>query len=380
MTERSLTDAAAWGFPATLPGTLGITRLADISGLDCAGIPVVQAVRPLSKSNAVSQGKGATLRDAVISAVMESAESYFAERLERFAVTVASAESLGISAGLFDNFADPAVASKWQDWDLAWVEASSLFDGATILVPLELVHTAYVVPPPDYDGVFLTSTTGLAVSTSRAQALRHGLLECIERDAIARAMGRHGFLHDRRIDPYTVQSPELQALVKMLRERGIVTGLWLAPAAGGLPAVWCHVMEDCEADQAILPNPAEGSAARFNVADAAIAAIHEACQSRLAAISGARDDIGPGSFRNLGDRARRDAHRRLLAEGRGTVDPRDMAMAPDVDASAQIDWLLWRLRKEGISAAFAMTLDTGPIAGLHAVKIIVPELLPLVDG
>ncbi len=320
------------------------------------------------------------MQDAAISAVMESAESFFAERMDRYTITVASAASLGVSAGLFDKFADPAVAGKWREWDIAWVEATNLFDMARTLVPLELVHTAYVIPPPDYDGVFLTSTTGLAVSTSRSHAVRHGLLECIERDAIARAQMRHGFLHDQRIDPYAVQSPELHGLVTTLRDRGFVTGLWLAPATGDVPTIWCHVMEDCEADQAILPNPAEGSAARISVADAAISAIHEACQSRLATISGARDDIGSGSFRNIGDRARRDAHWRLLTEGRMTADVREVTTAPDVDAAAQVDWLLSRLSDEGISSAFAVTLDTEPIAGLHAVKIIVPDLLALVDG
>lgn len=380
MSEGPLPGAAARGIPADLLRVLGVTRLADITGLDCAGIPVVQAVRPFSKSNAVSQGKGATLRDAARSAIMESAESFLAERLDHYAITVASAKSLGIAGDTYDRHVDPAVIGKWQDWDIAWVEATNLTDQSKSLVPLELVHTAYVVPPADYDGVFLSSTTGLAVSEWRAHAVRHGLLECIERDAIARAHMQHGFLHDRRIDPNAVQSLELHALVTALRDRGFVLGLWLAPAAGGIPAVWCHVMEDCEADQAIMPNPAEGSAARFDVAGAAISAIHEACQSRLAAISGARDDIGSRNFRSVGDLARRDAHWRLLAEGRGTAEFQDVALAPATEAPAQVDWLVCRLNAEGYSAVHVVTLDTEPLTGLHAVKVIVPELLPLVDG
>ena len=56
---------------------LGITRIADITGLDRLGIPVMQAVRPFSLSNAVSQGKGASLAQAAISAILESAEVVF---------------------------------------------------------------------------------------------------------------------------------------------------------------------------------------------------------------------------------------------------------------------------------------------------------------
>jgi ribosomal protein S12 methylthiotransferase accessory factor len=39
----------------------GITRLADVTGLDDLGVPVVMAVRPLAATLSVAQGKGATL-------------------------------------------------------------------------------------------------------------------------------------------------------------------------------------------------------------------------------------------------------------------------------------------------------------------------------
>src|SRR5690606_41920016 len=60
----------------------GITRVANITGLDNIGIPVALAVRPLSRSLSVSQGKGVTLHAAKVSAVMESLEQYFAERIQ----------------------------------------------------------------------------------------------------------------------------------------------------------------------------------------------------------------------------------------------------------------------------------------------------------
>ncbi len=51
--------------------TLGITRVADITGLDRVGIPVVQVTRPCSLSNTVAQGKGTSLGRAAISAMLE---------------------------------------------------------------------------------------------------------------------------------------------------------------------------------------------------------------------------------------------------------------------------------------------------------------------
>jgi ribosomal protein S12 methylthiotransferase accessory factor YcaO len=41
----------------------GITRVADVTGLDCIELPVFMAVRPHSRGVSVAQGKGAT-RDA----------------------------------------------------------------------------------------------------------------------------------------------------------------------------------------------------------------------------------------------------------------------------------------------------------------------------
>src|SRR5437667_5611836 len=62
---------------------MGITRIANITGLDCIGIPVVMVCRPNSRSLAVSQGKGLDVAAARASGVMESIESYHAERIHR---------------------------------------------------------------------------------------------------------------------------------------------------------------------------------------------------------------------------------------------------------------------------------------------------------
>jgi ribosomal protein S12 methylthiotransferase accessory factor len=61
--------------------TVGITRIADVTGLDMIGIPVCNAVRPNAKSLSVSQGKGANLLLAKVSAAMEAIELYHAENI-----------------------------------------------------------------------------------------------------------------------------------------------------------------------------------------------------------------------------------------------------------------------------------------------------------
>src|SRR5882672_4545796 len=59
----------------------GITRLADVTGLDWIGIPVYQAIRPNSRTLSASQGKGLTRAQAQVSALMEALEGFHAERL-----------------------------------------------------------------------------------------------------------------------------------------------------------------------------------------------------------------------------------------------------------------------------------------------------------
>ncbi len=60
---------------------MGITRIANVTDLDIVGIPVVMVCRPNSRSLSVSQGKGLDLAAAKASGLMESIESYHAERI-----------------------------------------------------------------------------------------------------------------------------------------------------------------------------------------------------------------------------------------------------------------------------------------------------------
>jgi ribosomal protein S12 methylthiotransferase accessory factor len=61
--------------------SIGLTRIANITGLDCIGIPVTIAIRPNSYSIVTSSGKGTTLEAALVSAAMESLELYCAENV-----------------------------------------------------------------------------------------------------------------------------------------------------------------------------------------------------------------------------------------------------------------------------------------------------------
>lgn len=85
-THRTRSPATTFADYARLMPALGITRVANVTGLDHIGLPVYTAIRPTSRSLAVSQGKGLDAAAAKASALMESIEAWHAElaALNRF--------------------------------------------------------------------------------------------------------------------------------------------------------------------------------------------------------------------------------------------------------------------------------------------------------
>nr|WP_281406629.1 YcaO-like family protein [Mesorhizobium japonicum] len=358
---------------------LGITRIADITGLDRVGIPVVQATRPFSLSNAVAQGKGASLARAAISAILESAEGFFAERIEYFDVIHGSAKSLEIPSGRYETWLREPTLADWRDKDTAWVSAENLLGGKCDFVPLELVHTAYLVPPSPCDGIFTPTTTGLAAALDETDAITHGILECVERDAIARALQTHGFLQHQRIDPATIDDARVLALLGELARKDMIVGLWLAPSPVGLPVIWCHLMESNPRETALLHLPADGSAAAFDPAAAAVQAIREAAQARLAAISGARDDMTRASYPRYPDWQLIEAHRQLITGGRKDVSFARQRAYRAAGGQTLRGSLLARLEESGINAVYLIRLNTSPWNRLSVVRMVIPQLYPLVE-
>lgn len=58
---------------------VGIVRVANLTGLDRLGVPVYTAIRPRSRSNSASFGKGVSPAASLVGALMESIENHFAE-------------------------------------------------------------------------------------------------------------------------------------------------------------------------------------------------------------------------------------------------------------------------------------------------------------
>src|SRR5213593_2065403 len=163
---------------------MGITRIADVTGLDCISIPVVMVVRPNSRSVAVSQGKGLDIWAAKASGLMESVEGYHAEFMTR-PLKYSSYAELSRAHRLADVTLllreDPSLFHC--DRPLLWIEGFDLLRDEPVWVPYELVHTIYTVDRTVCPGNFAPSSNGLASGNHLLEAISHAICEVVERDA-----------------------------------------------------------------------------------------------------------------------------------------------------------------------------------------------------
>src|SRR5215470_10783092 len=138
---------------------LGITRVANVTGLDRIGVPVVMVCRPNSRSVAVSQGKGLTLAAAKASGIMEAAEGFHAERIEQ-PLRLGSSRELerGLLLADLEGLARQREGRWHSDLQLLWIEAVDLISDERVWVPYEVVHSNYTHPLPSGSGCFAATT------------------------------------------------------------------------------------------------------------------------------------------------------------------------------------------------------------------------------
>ena len=119
---------------------MGITRIANVTGLDPVGVPVVTVVRPNARSLAVSQGKGVMLAAAQgLGDHVEAAELYHAETVSGPLWWARPDELVGGR-----SFVDPlelprSSAVSTEDGPMAWIQGVDLVRDGPILVPFAAV-------------------------------------------------------------------------------------------------------------------------------------------------------------------------------------------------------------------------------------------------
>ncbi len=271
--------------------TMGITRLANVTGLDNIGIPVITACRPNAKAVAVSQGKGISVAAAKASAAMEAIETYHAENIDvplRFCSYIELAKSQPIT----DLSRLPALDAVPFDAHSRrlWAEASVLQSDETMYVPYDLVHCDFTLPLPQGSGCFQLSTNGLASGNTLDEAASHALCELIERDALS----LWSFLSkeqktQKKVNLKTITDPTILSLIKQIHDADVMLSIWDITSDINIPTFMATIMNNKESQHRPL-YPMSGSGTHLDKHVAIMRAITEAVQTRLTLISGSRDD------------------------------------------------------------------------------------------
>jgi YcaO-like protein with predicted kinase domain len=364
-----------------LMAVMGITRIANITGLDRLGIPVVTVCRPNSRSLAVSQGKGLDLTSAKVSGLMEAVEAYHAEHVT-LPLTLATYNELRFSHPLVDVTRLPrvSVGSFHPNLRLLWLEGHELLGNTPVWLPFELVHTDFTVPLPSGSGSFFMSSNGLASGNHLLEALSHGLCEVVERDAttlwhLRTAEERR----QSRLDLDTVDDPGCREVLEKFDRAGVDVAVWETTSDVGLPAFFCMTAErEPEPFRPLYPTTGAGCHPARQVALSR--ALTEAAQVRATLISGSRDDLGVARYYE----ALQDPElwRRVQKLMRSNEPVRRFQEAPSFEGDSfdeDVAWELERLAAAGLEQVVVVEL-TKPAFGISVARVVIPGLEAIHDA
>ena len=372
-TQRAAALAATWRRFAPVATAIGVTRIAELTGLDELGVPVFAAVRPMSKSLSTAQGKGTTALAARVSALMESIECWHAE--ERAPDRHATARALGARTIALAQALPRRVRRLNLDARWPWVRGWALASQRAVWVPWQAV-TLDCVPVATTPPIFDVSSNGLASGNTLAEAVAHGLCEVIERDAEAtwRATGA-----DRRIVLETIVDRRVAALIARIRATGCRLWLWDLTSDVGVPVFGCGLMHDPAEPSWRSVGFYQGFGAHLDPAIAMLRAITEAAQTRMTYISGARDDFFPIDYQRATDRALlRRVWARYAAPADEPVDAREHVAPRVADFAEVLGHLLARLAAAGSPEVVVVDLRHAD-HDVPVVKVLVPGRATRVD-
>lgn len=311
-THRLISPDETWLAVQPLLEPAGITRIADITWLDDLGIPTVEAVRPASLTVSVTQGKARSYRAAQVSAVMESLEYWHSENVTPD-LAFTAADDLGP-----DLTYDPARLRRppgslyHPGAKLDWMVATGLLTGHRTWVPWAAVAVNAAVSDSWGPPLFTMNTQGLASGNSYDEAALHGLYEIMERHSAGAAVPGSTMWEVRAED---AAGSDCAELVDGICEAGSELRIARLDTWSGY---YCFA---AELNSPMLGVLFSGSGLHHDPNVALSRAITEAAQSRLTAISGAREDVPAAIYERFARPHTAGAHRSMVSLPPATPTP-----------------------------------------------------------
>jgi len=343
----------------------GITRVADITGLDRVGIPVFSSIRPGAEGGAISvyNGKGTTPVMARVAAIMEGLERYSAEERGDTIVRRLPGEmkdALDVRELILPQGAYFTLGQR----PIAWVRSYDIARKRDIHVPACAVFHPYNAKADQ--ALFRTNTNGLASGNNLEEAVLHGLCEVIERDAWSLCEGRRKVVSDLEVG-----KGQAAALSRKFLDNGIELHFKDLTSDIGLPVVAVAADDVASKDPGLLTL---GIGAHPDPDVAAVKALVEVAQSRLTQIHGAREDtVHADRNRQLGyDRMKR-MNKLWFEPSSSTKDISGIRSMATDDVLGDIDGIISSLGMIGMGSVIVHDLTRKEL-DVPVVRIIVPGL------
>jgi putative methanogenesis marker protein 1 len=368
-THRSKAPVDTLRFIEGMKTTLGMKSFQDATSLDRIGLPVFTCyrIRP-DQSKTWHTGKGFTAIQAQVSLTMESIERYCSEFRDEYT------DSLILDS--YNNLKkkrlavlDPEILILPQFNDYSpndvfhWVGGYDLIGREEILAPACAVYHPFHL---DDKPVINTHTDGIAAGNTMEEAVFHGLMEVIERDAwsIAKFSGEpydavaieagpdNQFLMDI-VDKYNRADIEIVA-------KDITSDI-------GIPVI-AAFSQDLEQESMM---PIDGFGAHLDPKVAMARALTEVATTRALFLQkygfeGLREET---TARYLGDDVEDDPRFYAYVEKK----LQDMEIGYNDDLRKDIDQVIAILTSRGFERLIVMDL-TRPDIGLPTVRVIVPGM------
>jgi len=371
---------------------LGVTRLADITGLDRVGIPTYSAIVPRSDDIiSVYTGKGLRPIDARVGALMEAIERQVVLRT-RLPIIEGSYQKLKEEHDIIDprSLNEPLQPDYSERNVYSWVFGTDLITERRVLVPAKFA--GYIWSDVPHRPCIAESTSnGLASGNCREEAICHGLCELIERDSWSMAeLGAHSLPWARRavaegsfcdsvpddLEMFPYLELEGEPLLDLFHDAGLYPVLHNITSDLGIPTVFAAVPDDYLPG---FPMVHCGLGTHPDARVAARRALAEAAQSRCVDIQGVREDIIPAdsvatSF-NLHTRRISSINWQAWFLGRSTKchTLADLPSLVHADICLDIGHITDRLVSHGLSQIIVVDFTT-PDCDFAVVRVIVPGL------